>query len=157
MRWRRICETSLRKYAQLNFSTPVSLLPPPSPGPWLSPLSRHPCSLRPALFATPRRVHHPRTHRGRSTVKGSLHPWLVASREHETGEMMADFPSLGFLLSFFPFFPFLPLSRIASLLPTTLRFSLIAKTLNNGASRELEEFEGKKRRKKVICLILRVM
>lgn len=100
VRWRRICETSLRKYAQLNFSTPVSLLPPPSPGPWLSPLSRHPCSLRPALFATPRRVHHPRTHRGRSTVKGSLHPWLVASREHETGEMMADFPSLGFLLSF---------------------------------------------------------
>lgn len=88
------------KIRAIELFNPVSLLPPPSPGPWLSPLSRHPCSLRPALFATPRRVHHPRTHRGRSTVKGSLHPWLVASREHETGEMMADFPSLGFLLSF---------------------------------------------------------
>lgn len=125
VRWRRICETSLRKYAQLNFSTPVSLLPLPSPGPWLSPLSRHPCSLRPALFATPRRVHHPRTHRGRSTVKGSLHPWLVASREHETGEMMADFPSLGFLLSFFP--PFLPLpSSLEDRLPSSNDSSILA-------------------------------
>lgn len=125
VRWRRICETSLRKYAQLNFSTPVSLLPPPSPGPWLSPLSRHPCSLRPALFATPRRVHHPRTHRGRSTVKGSLHPWLVASREHETEEMMADFPSLGFLLSFFPSFLPLP-SSLEDRLPSSNDSSILA-------------------------------
>lgn len=113
------------KIRAIELFNPVSLLPPPSPGPWLSPLSRHPCSLRPALFATPRRVHHPRTHRGRSTVKGSLHPWLVASREHETGEMMADFPSLGFLLSFFP--PFLPLpSSLEDRLPSSNDSSILA-------------------------------
>lgn len=113
------------KIRAIELFNPVSLLPLPSPGPWLSPLSRHPCSLRPALFATPRRVHHPRTHRGRSTVKGSLHPWLVASREHETGEMMADFPSLGFLLSFFP--PFLPLpSSLEDRLPSSNDSSILA-------------------------------
>lgn len=113
------------KIRAIELFNPVSLLSPPSLGPWLSPLSRHPCSLRPALFATPRRVHHPRTHRGRSTVKGSLHPWLVASREHETGEMMADFPSLGFLLSFFP--PFLPLlSSLEDRLPSSNDSSILA-------------------------------
>lgn len=113
------------KIRAIELFNPVSLLPPPSPGPWLSPLSRHPCSLRPALFATPRRVHHPRTHRGRSTVKGSLHPWLVASREHETGEMMADFPSLGFLLSFFPSFLPLP-SSLEDRLPSSNDSSILA-------------------------------
>lgn len=113
------------KIRAIELFNPVSLLPPPSPGPWLSPLSRHPCSLRPALFATPRRVHHPRTHRGRSTVKGSLHPWLVASREHETGEMMADFPSLGFLLSFFPSFLPLP-SSLENRLPSSNDSSILA-------------------------------
>lgn len=113
------------KIRAIELFNPVSLLPLPSPGPWLSPLSRHPCSLRPALFATPRRVHHPRTHRGRSTVKGSLHPWLVASREHETGEMMADFPSLGFLLSFFPSFLPLP-SSLEDRLPSSNDSSILA-------------------------------
>lgn len=90
--------------------------------------------------------------RGRFTPGSSR---LVNTRR---GRWWRIFQALdSFFPSFLPFFPFLPLSRIASLLPTTLRFSLIAKTLNNGASRELEEFEGKKRRKKVICLILRVM
>lgn len=113
------------KIRAIELFNPVSLLPLPSPGPWLSPLSRHPCSLRPALFATPRRVHHPRTHRGRSTVKGSLHPWLVASREHETGEMMADFPSLGFLLSFFSSFLPLP-SSLEDRLPSSNDSSILA-------------------------------
>lgn len=113
------------KIRAIELFNPVSLLPLPSPGPWLSPLSRHPCSLRPALFATPRRVHHPRTHRGRSTVKGSLHPWLVASREHETGEMMADFPSLGFLLFFFPSFLPLP-SSLEDRLPSSNDSSILA-------------------------------
>lgn len=113
------------KIRAIELFNPVSLLPLPSPGPWLSPLSRHPCSLRPALFATPRRVHHPRTHRGRSTVKGSLHPWLVASREHETGEMMADFPNLGFLLSFFPSFLPLP-SSLEDRLPSSNDSSILA-------------------------------
>lgn len=113
------------KIRAIELFNPVSLLPPPSPGPWLSPLSRHPCSLRPALFATPRRVHHPRTHRGRSTVKGSLHPWLVASREHETGEMMADFPSLGFLLSFLSSFLPLP-SSLEDRLPSSNDSSILA-------------------------------
>lgn len=149
VRWRRICETSLRKYAQLNFSTPSpsSLFPPRALGSLLChatlvrsvPLYLPP----PAGSIIPVHTVDGAPWRGRFTPGSSR---LVNTRR---GRWWRIFQALdSFFPSFLPFFPFLPLSRIASLLPTTLRFSLIAKTLNNGASRELEEFEGKKGEKR---------
>lgn len=119
-RWRRICETSLRKYAQLNFSTPVS--PPSHPGPLALSFVTAP------LFAPSRSICHPPPGPSspytpwtehREGVASPLGSSRLVNTRRETGRgrrMMADFPSLGF---------FSPLPFLSSfLLPLSLSLSL---------------------------------